>query len=403
MTSIDLIADPTAPDDPEVDRWTAVAVEVAGILRKDVVDRDRANAEPVAEIALLREHGLLELTVPHAFGGHGAPWRAALQVARIIARADTSIAHILAYHYGWLRIVESFGTDAARDELRQTAAKRWLWASPGTSRLGLPKLIPIDGGHVVTGESGFATGGPVCDRLFTRALHRDTGDLHIVALDPRAPGLAFTGTWDVLGQRLTASRSVTLNDVPVPAHLAAFGPLDQPPAPIWSLAVLNFQLIFSVLHLGTAEGALLEAADYTRQHTRPWFHSLVEQANDEPFILQSYGNHLARVQAVSALTERADAALTRLYALGDQVNADQRAAVAELIAAARVNAIDVGLAVTSGLFDLTGARATSAAHGLDRFWRNQRTLSLHDPVAYKQHELGGYFVNGTRPAPSGYR
>ncbi|MFG2045090.1 hypothetical protein [Dactylosporangium sp. NPDC048998] len=75
---------------------------------------------------------------------------------------------------------------------------------------------------------------------------------------------------------------------------------------------------------------------------------------------------------MAALTERADAALTRLYSLGDQVTADQRAQVAELIATARINAIDAGLAVTAGIFDLTGARSTATAYGLDRFWRNQR-------------------------------
>ena len=126
----------------------------------------------------------------------------------------------------------------------------------------------------------------------------------------------------------------------------------------------------------------------------------------ESFILADYGTHVAELQAVPALVERAERALAPLYtqaANGHDITAEERGQVAEIIAAAKVRAIHAGLAATSGLFDLAGARSTATAHGLDRFWRNLRTLSLHDPVAYKQHELGQCFVNGQLPTPSGYR
>jgi alkylation response protein AidB-like acyl-CoA dehydrogenase len=167
--------------------------------------------------------------------------------------------------------------------------------------------------------------------------------------------------------------------------------------------VLNFQLVFGALQLGIAEGALLEASEYTREHTRPWFHSTVERGRDEPFVLESYGGHVADVQAVSALVERGERALAWLYAQGKAVTPEQRAAVAETIASAKVRSTLTGLSVTGGIFDLTGARSTGTAFALDRFWRNLRTLSLHDPVAYKQYEIGQFFVNAQAPTPSGYR
>lgn len=52
---------------------------------------------------------------------------------------------------------------------------------------------------------------------------------------------------------------------------------------------------------------------------------------------------------------------------------------------------------------MTGARATKKTVGLDRHWRDVRTHTLHDPVAYKQAELGSYVLNGTLPAPSAYQ
>ncbi len=58
--------------------------------------------------------------------------------------------------------------------------------------------------------------------------------------------------------------------------------------------------------------------------------------------------------------------------------------------------------VSSRLFEITGARSTAAGHGLDRFWRNARTLSLHDPQHYKQVQIGDYALNGAAPTPGFY-
>jgi alkylation response protein AidB-like acyl-CoA dehydrogenase len=60
------------------------------------------------------------------------------------------------------------------------------------------------------------------------------------------------------------------------------------------------------------------------------------------------------------------------------------------------------LDVTSRLFELTGARATGESYGFDRFWRNARTITLHDPVAYKAQEVGDHALQGLFPTPSGY-
>jgi len=61
-----------------------------------------------------------------------------------------------------------------------------------------------------------------------------------------------------------------------------------------------------------------------------------------------------------------------------------------------------GLDLCNRLFEVTGARATHASLRLDRFWRNLRTQTLHDPVDYRIHELGDWALNGTRPTPSFY-
>jgi alkylation response protein AidB-like acyl-CoA dehydrogenase len=54
------------------------------------------------------------------------------------------------------------------------------------------------------------------------------------------------------------------------------------------------------------------------------------------------------------------------------------------------------------MFDVMGARATTAAARFDRYWRNLRTHTLHDPVDYKFRELGDYALNERLPTPSFY-
>jgi hypothetical protein len=51
---------------------------------------------------------------------------------------------------------------------------------------------------------------------------------------------------------------------------------------------------------------------------------------------------------------------------------------------------------------LAGARATHGELRLDRHWRNLRTHTLHDPLAYKIREIGEWALKRTYPTPSFY-
>ena len=42
--------------------------------------------------------------------------------------------------------------------------------------------------------------------------------------------------------------------------------------------------------------------------------------------------------------------------------------------------------------------SVTAKHNLDRFWRNARTHTLHDPARWKYHLIGNFVLNGVKPA-----
>lgn len=406
VTDLDLIGDPSLRLPAEWDHWLGTADDVAARLRADAVERETANSLPAAELELLRSAGLLGLALPAAAGGAGMPFALAAQVSRRIARVDASIGHILAYHYAWTRILAHYDTETTRRLLAATAAGKWLWASPGSPRIGGAVQLRREGARLVlNGEVGFATGAPVAQRLFTQVIDAATGRLNVVAVDPRSPGVTIGTEWDMLGQRLTASRTMTFVDVVVPEEdlIAELGPVTELQDPFASVGVLNFQLLFGVLLLGVTEGALIEARAFTRERSTPWSHSTVSEIGEEPFILNGYGEYVAATQAVSALVERGERQLQWLHEQGTAVTAEARAQVAETVASAKITAAKTALTVTSGIYDLTGARSAATKYGLDRFWRNARTLSLHDPIAYKLNEVGRYYLNGEKPRPSAYR
>ncbi len=68
----------------------------------------------------------------------------------------------------------------------------------------------------------------------------------------------------------------------------------------------------------------------------------------------------------------------------DGLTARHRGEFAEWVASTKVVTTDTALRVTAGVFEVTGSRATATSVSLDRFWRDVRTHTLHDPVAYKR-------------------
>jgi alkylation response protein AidB-like acyl-CoA dehydrogenase len=79
-----------------------------------------------------------------------------------------------------------------------------------------------------------------------------------------------------------------------------------------------------------------------------------------------------------------------------------RTTLAIPIYAAKAAASRAAVRATSEIYALTGTRSTASTRGFDRYWRNARTLSLHDPVGWKHAELGQYLLTGEPPEPGVY-
>jgi alkylation response protein AidB-like acyl-CoA dehydrogenase len=362
--------------------WLDVAHEVAATLRSDAADRDRANQPPTKEVELLRQSGLLNLS----------DWAQQQKAGRIIGAADANIGHLLGYHY--LQIWRSGLFDAPFAVLPDQ-----FWAGVSNPLDAALELTPQANGFVLNGRKTFATGAAVADRLVVSATRTDNGEKLTFLLDGKAPGITYLDDWDNIGQRLTASGGVVFENVEV-TEILGVQPAGEDPR--ISLAAIGFQLVLAQLYVAIAEGALAEAADYTRTKTRPWFVSGVEQATEDPYIVVAYGEMVSQTKAAGLLADEAARQLHEATELGRHLTPAKRGEVAVTISEAKVVSTKLVNEVTSRIFEQVGARGTAAKHGVDRFWRNARTLTLHDPVVYKAREVGEHFLTGARPAYTGY-
>jgi len=382
-------------DQAELDSWSAVAETVAAQLAVDALERDRANQDPSAELDLLRDHGLVNLLDPAEAGGGGGHWETAFLVVRILARADASVAQILAYHY---INASNIGFAAAQEDqagwFERTVAGRWVWGD-AVNPVDPDLILTPDGeGYRLDGLKRFSTGASAGDIVLAAGLVRGgerDGQVLFVALDHDRAGVAYLGDWDNLGQRLSASGSVRFEGVRVEPGDVLGALSDEPFA---TLITPGIQLAFGNLYLGIAQGALARGIEIVRERKNSWFLSNVERYRDDPFVQRTVGELASRIAAVEALADRAGRAFDAVIAEGEAVTAEARGALEIEIARLKVVSSDVGIDVTNRVFEVTGSSSTKSSVGLDLFWRNIRTHSLHDPVDFKKLEVGAWELNG---------
>jgi alkylation response protein AidB-like acyl-CoA dehydrogenase len=381
----------------------ARAQDIAVQLGGSAAAREREGSAPTAEVDILRRAGLLTALHPAEIGGGGVGWAEALQLVRIVSRGESSIGQLLGYHY-----VNSQMPYLAAEPVKahalgvETVDKQLYWGAAVNPRDPGLTLTREGASYRLNGRKTFTTGARVSQRLNVVAVLDDRIASFVAPTD--RPGYITYDDWDHIGQRLSDSGSVEFRDYPV-SEADFIAPLAEPGAPAHPLASFNtplIQLVFSNFYLGTAEAALFAALDYVRSTTKAWERSGVIRAADDPYILERFGEFSASLRASVALAERAGAAVQNALSIGPSVTARQRGEAAIDAYHAKVHATHTALEITSRVFELMGARATASRYGFDRFWRNVRTHTLHDPVYYKAREIGNFVLNNEIPKVSLY-
>ena len=347
------------------------------------------------------ESGLNRLNVPAAYGGLSSgpfnfAWDAATEVITNISAGEGGTGLNWLVHGAFTRLAlapdnglpESTKTLLAREVLEDGARIVGSNAEVGIPGPGV-SARPVEGGLVVNGTKSFNTnsGGPRERTYATVGLKIEDADqprpaVAIVRLD--RDGVIYHDDWDNMGQRSTASGRITYQDV-----FVADGWHYQQELSRLLIGAGNGLAIGAVV-LGIGLGAFDATLEYLREVDRV-ITPRSTSAADDPIVRAKLGTFSARLGAALAL-QRSVARDCERFEPGDDDGALEIACHRSKVAS-----FDAALEVTSGIHELTGARSTSNKYGLDRFWRNARTFSVHDPRDLRSMWVGGYELDGQLP------
>lgn len=378
-----------------------IAQQLAETFAQTAAVRDKQGGNPKAERDLIRQSGLLGLSIPKQYGGQEADWQTIFKTIQIIARVDSSLAHVYGFHHLLIATVQLFSQPEQYGPwFEQTARENLFWGNtlnPLDRRTTATKVAEKE--YIFDGNKSFCSGSIDSDILLCSG-YNDAGKLLIGVIPTARKGVSFLGDWNNMGQRQTDSGTSHFEQVRIHENELLLNP--GPLSTLYSsLRPLIAQLIFVHMFLGVAEGAF-EVAKQTVQTQKAWSKSLVEDAMNDPFTQKHFAEFYVQLESVRLLADKAIQTLQAAWDLGNDLTAEQRGEVSVAIAIAKIAATNTSLYITQNIFQVMGARATTAKLNLDRFWRNVRTQTLHDPVDYKYQEVGEWILTGKVPDPSFY-
>ena len=246
----------------------------------------------------------------------------------------------------------------------------------------------------------YCTGALFADWIVVRAANADqfteTGAQvkSAVYLPRNTPGLSIVDDWDGMGQKTTASGTVTLESVSVPRfNVVPFTSLFTHPTTYGAQA----QILHAAIDTGIASAALRESVKLAAK-ARPFFEAKVDTAVEDPLLVQLAGEAAIEVRAARSLL--AEAARSIDVARRDPTE-DSTARASIDAATAKVVGARASLAATSTLFEIGGTRSAGESANLSRFWRDARTHTLHDPTRWKVQHIGRWTLSGTIPPRHG--
>ena len=377
--------------------YIKLATSLLPVFAKTAVERDKEGGTAKYERDRLRQSGLLKLVIPERYGRLGETWITTLKIVREFAKVDSSIAHLFGYHHLQVITPHLYGSlEQKQNYYSWTARNNWFWGN-ALNPLDQRLILTPDGQNFrLNGIKSFCSGAKDSDMLTVSALPAGESKPVVVAIPTFSHGITIHDDWDNIGQRQTDSGSVSFSNVLVKKFEILASP-EILGSPFAALRIHISHLVRANILLGIALGAFEQAKKYTTSETKPWLTSGVESATADPYILQTYGNLWVNLSAASVLTDQAAEKFQIAWERDTKLTADEFGESAIAITTATAFATRIGLEVSSQIFEVMGARATAKEYGFDRYWRNLRTLTLHDPLAYKVREVGKWALNQEFP------
>lgn len=385
----------SADDKVLINKYRPVFEKIAA----GTLQREQQRILPFEQIQWLKQVGFTAVRVPVEQGGDGASLTQLFQLLIELSKADSNLTQALRGHFAF---VED-RLNAHRDSDQSHWFKRFVageivgnaWTEIGAVKIGevITQVTGREGQWRVDGKKYYTTGSIFAEWLDLYAQVTKTGESVIAATRTAQDGVKIDDDWDGFGQRMTGSGTTTL----VNAEVDELIPFDSR----FKYQTAFYQLFHLAALSGIAYAAVDEFKQQVRQRTRVFSHGNGERTDQDVQVLQVIGKASAQAFAAEAITLQAARASQQAYQAHfaqDEEREKQANIVAEIESAqGQVVISDLVLELTSKLFDTLGASAASSKKSLDRFWRNARVISSHNPIIYKEKIIGDWEVNAKEP------
>jgi alkylation response protein AidB-like acyl-CoA dehydrogenase len=392
------------PGSPE---WTELLAGIAAGAK----DRDLNDENPFDQVSALKRAGFGTLRLPIELGGAGYTVPQLFSAVIDVAHADPIVAHIFRTHF-WF-------TEERLRTPRDPIGQRWLrkvadgkifgnaFSEKGSLAVGSlvfnTRLLPDPAvGFRLTGEKYYSTGTLFSDYL-TATATTDHDSVAIVIVPADRTGVRLIDDWDGFGQRRTGTGTTIFKDVAVSAEeVLSDSPYDAEPVPTVQYASL--QLYIHAVVAGILAAVVDDGVALLRSRERSFSHAPTESPADDPLLQRQLGVLASTAYVARAAVLDAAEAIARATASDSGEGPDpELAAEAQLkVAKVKVHLDDVAPEAATRLLELGGASAASRQRNLDRHWRNIRTITLHNPVAYKARVIGQNLLHGTALPANAY-
>jgi len=382
------------------DEALASARLLAAQFSKQASERDLHRRLPSDEVQQFSDSGLWAITLPASAGGPDLPVKTVTDITAEISAADGSLGQIPQNHFYLLELIrlngqakqQQFFFEQVRFGARFANAKAEINTRNQSEEQA--RLYKKSGSLTVSGRKFYATGSPFADWIPTTVVDEDNNRL-LVFIPANSTGLKIQNDWTAFGQKTTGSGTVVLDNVPVQADwiVSMQAAFDRPTA-IGPYA----QILHAAIDFGIARGAMAALLDFVRTRARAPRDSGVEFAYQDPLLLERVGRLQIQLDTAELLIDKAATAVEKAR------RSPNEASVAEAsyeTAKARVVSDEAALAISSQLFELSGAQSTLQQYGLDRYWRDARTHTLHDAVRWKLPIIGNQVLNNIAPPRHG--
>ncbi|WP_019925151.1 acyl-CoA dehydrogenase family protein [Nocardia sp. BMG111209] len=408
------IADPAAaatgpaPTDEELlARYRPLFAEIAA----GAVAREAARTLPIEEIDRLRTAGFGALRVPRQLGGAGVSLRQLYLLLAELGAADSNLVQALRVHF---RFTEDRLADRDRERGRKWLRRIGsgvLIGNASSERAGNVRgrtnttLRPDGDRLLLNGTKYYSTGSLYSDYISVAVSDADGTRISALVRND-TPGIELFDDYSGFGQYASASGTTVFTDVEVDPDDVITG----------EFHIAGRQAVLQLTHLaalaGIARRAVDDIADFVRRRRRSYGHSTADLPRDEAVVQQIVGKADAAAHAaldvVLSVADRLDRVVDRRHAYrdlpADRRNAETDKAVREAEVAVELDVyraqsivIELVLRTTTEIFEVGGASALDAGLRLDRHWRNARTLASHNPLVYRQRQIGDHLLNGTVP------